>query len=163
MIPILFCESNSVYKTIPGADVFDAERNALTWKGNSPGVFHPPCRLWSRLRSFSTADLSEKFLGLWAIEMVNTYGGVLEHPSGSSLFKYVDKKHLISVDQSWFGHPCRKRTYLYIRGISRSDIPPYPCLGFVSSNVQDNKAWRNRTPLAFAQWLMEIASRSGRP
>lgn len=43
-VAALFCRSDSVYKSMPGVDVFDLERDALTWSGGSPVVAHPLCR-----------------------------------------------------------------------------------------------------------------------
>src|SRR5208282_4230466 len=87
MISVLFAARNSVYKTIPGLDVWDEDRNALKWPGGNPGIFHPPCRLWSRwLRHFSTAPIAEKELALWSVEQVRANGGVLEHPACSLLW-----------------------------------------------------------------------------
>lgn len=60
-ISVLFTMPGSIYHTIPGADCWGLpERDALEWPGGSPIVAHPPCRLWGRLRAFSTAPRSEK-------------------------------------------------------------------------------------------------------
>lgn len=42
MVAVLFARSNSVYKSMPGCDVFDLERDARTYSGNSPVIAHPP-------------------------------------------------------------------------------------------------------------------------
>ena len=36
MISVLFARSDSVYKALPGCDVWDQERNALFWPGGNP-------------------------------------------------------------------------------------------------------------------------------
>ena len=43
MIAILFARKDSVYKAMPGLDVYDFERDALTWPGGAPLIAHPPC------------------------------------------------------------------------------------------------------------------------
>ena len=45
----LFCRSDSAYKKRPDWDVYDADRDALTWEGGMPCVCHPPCRTWGVL------------------------------------------------------------------------------------------------------------------
>jgi hypothetical protein len=176
MISVLFAARDSVYKTIDGLDVWDEERNALLWPGGNPGIFHPPCRLWSAfLHQFSTAPQSEKKLAFWSVEQIRRWGGVLEHPAFSNLW---DAAHLpspgqrdsygftISIDQFWFGHQCRKRTWIYCCGIARSAVPAppirlvgqYPVALHTKQRVpKRDKYSRSATPFAFAQWLVETA------
>lgn len=45
-VAVLFARSDSVYKSIPGCDVWDINRDARNWKGGAPIVAHPPCRAW---------------------------------------------------------------------------------------------------------------------
>ena len=109
-------------------------------------------------------------------------GGVLEHPETSKLWeakalplgREIDEYggFTISVDQFWWGHRARKRTWLYIVGCSPAEIPPVP-LKFdaitrvVSWSKRRNgnnlkpisKAEREQTPPAFAEWLVELAIR----
>lgn len=174
LTPVLFTQKNSVYLTVQGFDCYDAQRDALTFKRGLPIIAHPPCRLWSRMRRFSTAPAHERWLAVWSIIYVRKYGGIVEHPAGSAIFRFMgiptngspDKYggFLISVDQSWFGHPCRKRTYLYICGISRSQVPAHP-LSFrpITSSISRSKhlkelkkTERSSTPLIFAYWLRLI-------
>jgi hypothetical protein len=68
-VSVLFVARNSVYKTL-GVDCWDEDRNALLWPGGNPIVAHPPCRLWSMLRKFSTAPESEKELAIWSVKQV---------------------------------------------------------------------------------------------
>lgn len=183
MISVLFATKNSVYKTIPGLDVWDEDRNALNWPGKNRGIFHPPCRKWSRwLRHFSTAPESEKHLAIWAVHQVRKWGGVLEHPACSTLFDHMtlprpgrrDEYGLtICVEQFWFGHKCRKASWLYICGVE--SIPPIP-LVLGEAPVQwdpkpNQKAKhpdmqrlsnhdRQATPLAFAYWLIDLCNQT---
>jgi len=48
-----FARPDSIYKSLPGCDVFDLARDARTYNGSYPVIAHPPCRAWGRLRSFA--------------------------------------------------------------------------------------------------------------
>lgn len=168
----LYVESSSVYKTL-GADCFDAGRDARTFYGTQPVVAHPPCQQWSRLRAFAHVKPVEKELALHALYVVRRNGGVLEHPSGSQLWAVASLPvpgeaadewggWTLPVEQSWWGHPCPKRTWLYIVGCAPRDIPALPFhLGRASGRVasQSSGAARVRTPVAFARWLLALAER----
>ncbi len=181
MVAVLFARKDSIYKNISGCDVFDSVRDALTWGGGCSVVAHPPCRLWSRMRHFSTAPESEKDLAIWSIQQVRKWGGVLEHPAYSTLWKsenlpQVGKKDsfggwTLSLPQFWFGHRANKPTWLYIVGCSPKDLPAIPFkLGeaaFVVGSVKKgkpkiSKAEREHTPIAFAKWLCCVAEKCNR-
>lgn len=173
-IPVLFTLPNSNYLQYHFAECYDAERNALTFSGQSAIIAHPPCRLWSRLSRFSTAPPVERILSIWAIIKVRQNGGVLEHPAGSRLFRKMlipldgslDNYggFVISIDQHWFGFKARKKTYLYIVGCSRSQIPQLT-LSFnaithsvgTSRNYKELDSRQNSiTVPALCEWLFEI-------
>lgn len=90
IIPVLFARKDSVYKTLPGTDVYDVERDALTWLGGSALIAHPPCRAWGQLKYFAKPRPNEKELAVWAIENIRRWGGVLEHPYRSDLWKSLN-------------------------------------------------------------------------
>lgn len=128
-VAALFVRRDSIYKTMPGVDCYDIDRDARTFPGGMPIVAHPPCRTWGKLKHFAMAPEHEHELGIWAVERVRDNGGVVEHPEGSSLFKVTgcavpfglpDEYGgiVIVVDQFNWGHACRKRTLLYIVGFS---------------------------------------------
>jgi hypothetical protein len=165
MISILFAAKDSIYKTIPDLDVWDEDRDALKWLGGNPGVFHPPCRLWSKwMGHLAKAPLSEMELARWSVEQVKKWGGILEHPAESKLFKEMNLPH-VEVDQFHWGHLMRKRTWLYVCGISC--LPPMPFRKGDPEVRWDNrnstklpyltKKQRQATPLDFALWLVEAA------
>lgn len=172
-VAALFVRSDSVYKTIPGVDCFDLARDARTFSGGLPVVAHPPCRLFSRLRTFSTAPESERELVYLAVDQVRQCGGVLEHPWCSTLWALrglpapgvVDSVGgwTLPVYQSAWGHRCRKATWLYIVGLSPCDLPlmplalGYPALRDLSG--MNSKAEREATPYRFALWLVDLAAR----
>lgn len=184
MIAVLFARADSAYKTLPGCDVYDIERDARTWRGGCPAVAHPPCRAWGQFHFFAKPRPDEKELALWAVEQVRRWGGVLEHPAQSSLWPAAglpEPGHIdafggwtLVVDQFWWGHRARKRTRLYIVGCGQRDIPAMPLvLGEAPCVIGDvgragtgkrpeiSKAEREATPPEFARWLVELAGRVG--
>ena len=96
-VAVLFCRADSAYKDRDACDVYDAQRDARTFRGAMPVIAHPPCRCWGALshmahRSTPNRDavvLAEKQLAIWACGQVRKCGGVLEHPAKSKLFKGV--------------------------------------------------------------------------
>ena len=190
-VAVLFAREDSIYKTLPGCDVYDQQRDARTFVGGMPVVAHPPCRTWGCLKAFATAaPAHEHALGPWAVDQVRRHGGVLEHPRGSTLFRECGIVPgglpdewggiMIEVDQFHWGHKARKRTLLYIVGTR--NLPPIPHRQGKPTHVVDrpgrtrkaerpNSAgllpWvshkeREATPPAFAEWLVEVARRCKR-
>ena len=188
-VAALFVRPDSVYKQMPGIDAWDELRDARRYKGPHPVVAHPPCRLWSCMKHFSTAPLSEKSLAYVAIKAVRSFGGVLEHPKGSSLWKEAPLPlvgeldgwggYTIEVEQFWFGHKAEKKTLLYIVGCPKERLPTMPVRFGEPTHVIDRpgrtrkkhrpnsagyKPWvskseREHSPPAFAAWLIEVARR----
>lgn len=179
MVAVLFAREDSVYKTLPGIDIYDVVRDARTWAGGCPVVAHPPCRAWGLLRQFAKPRHDEKALAILAVSHVRQFGGVLEHPARSSLWnecglpkpgEFRDEfgGYTLEIEQFNFGHKAEKRTWLYIVGAS--SIPAVPVREGKPSHVvrpQKNgtgakiltKPEREHTPLALAQWLVDLASR----
>lgn len=175
MVPVLFTMPGSVYESL-GCDCYDETRDALTWPGGRPAIYHPPCRLWSIIRRFSTAPAEEKGLALWSMDCVRRWGGVVEHPAKSTLFRETGCEFggrrdrwggwVLSVDQHWFGHPARKKTWLYVVGVGPREIPPYPIMtGPVCYQVggsrrkglpECKKSERIATPIEFAKYLIAL-------
>ena len=87
MIAVLFVRGDSAYKNYNDLDVYDAERDALTFTGDMPVIAHPPCRAWGRLSHMANPREGERELALFALANVRALGGVLEHPKGSKLWK----------------------------------------------------------------------------
>lgn len=179
MVAVLFVRKDSNYKRHPGIECFDAERNARTFIGTEAVIAHPPCRAWGKLRKFAKPRKGERALATFAIRTVRTNGGVLEHPSTSTLWKRLristdgsrDKYggFCLPIDQVAFGHKAQKRTILYICGIEAKHIPSYPytmetATHVVRSEKKDRrplitKAEREHTPPALVEWLIELARR----
>jgi hypothetical protein len=180
-VAVLFARADSVYKSLPFCDVWDAERDARRWPGGIPVVAHPPCRAWGKLRHFAKPRDDEKALATWAVDQVRQWGGVLEHPASSTLWPAKGlpapgqhDKHggwTLGVWQHWWGHRAAKATLLYIVGCEPADVPPMMLrldepTHVVQSRMRSGyrphirKAEREETPLDFARWLCEIALES---
>lgn len=166
MIAALFVRANSVYKSMPGVDAWDKERDARHWLGGSSLVAHPPCAQWGNMAQWARVKPAEKALALLALDLADRYGGVVEHPVTSRLWPHTEgrKGFLYTIDQQWFGHRAQKRTTLYINGIKPSQMPPIPYVMAEPEQPVQNmgKAERERTPPAFAQWLVDIAAQCAR-
>ena len=166
----MFCEAGSTYNDLD-AEVWGIERDAMTWEGGRPAIYHPPCRLWGQLRQFSTAPACERLTGIWAIHMVSQFGGVLEHPVGSTLFNEIPKNYpgfMSVINQCWFGHPFRKRTKLYVNGLSMGEygelIKPFVGSRYPSKRLENSsRKWRTKTPVDLAKFLIEICKRIENP
>ena len=182
-VAVLFARRDSVYKSLAGCDVWDIDRDAMTWTGGAPVVAHPPCRAWGRLRAFAKPREFARSTGPFAIDQVRAWGGVVEHPSHSSLWLYcglpapghVDRfgGWTLPISQSWFGHRAEKATWLYIVGLTMADMPSMPIALGAASHVVNSSAdlrkgmtgWRpeirkderEATPPQLAQWLVDLA------
>jgi len=145
MVAVLFARADSCYKKLPGVDVWDAERDARRWPGGCPVVAHPPCRAWGRLRHFAKPRPDEKALALFAVDQVRRFGGVLEHPEGSTLWAAAGLPApgrrdefggwTLPIAQHWFGHRAEKLTLLYIVGCAPAQVPDMPVVLGGSSHV----------------------------
>lgn len=182
-VAALFVRADSVYKTLPGVDAWDIERDARKWPGGCPVIAHPPCRAWASLRHHAKPRDGEKDLALFAIEQVRTWGGVLEHPLLSTLWAVANLPEpphpddfggrTLIVDQHWWGHRARKRTRLYVVGCVPTNEPLMPMrLGEATHTVglwsgRDKERCRpsitkpeyEGTPTEFAMWLVDLARR----
>lgn len=135
-VAVLFARADSIYKTMPECDVYDIERDAMTFQGGMPIVAHPPCRAWGRLAHMAKPRPDEKDLARWAVVQIRCYGGVLEHPSASKLWddqalgsvRAPDRAGgwTLPISQCWFGHRAEKATKLYIVGCMPADLPKLP-------------------------------------
>ena len=186
LVAVLFARRDSVYKDCIATEVFDEDRDALTFQGGLPIVAHPPCRTWGCLKAFAKAPPTEHALGPWAVEQVRRWGGVLEHPKGSSLWRECGLPRpkglpdeyggwTLEVDQFHWEHKARKRTWLYIVGTT--DVPTMPkregkpshCVGRPGGPRKPDqipccpKPDREKTPKAFAEWLLALSRKCQKP
>ncbi len=181
-VAVLFARADSIYKTMPGCDVWDEARDALRWPGGAPVVAHPPCKRWSVLNAITVDRYPGRPEFAWgndggtfrfALDAVRQWGGVLEHPAKSLAFDHFHLPRIgrgpdrfggwsFEVRQVDWGHRAEKRTWLYAVGIDPDDLPPMPPRACAApSNVEVmGKAEREHSPPEFAAWLVELARRT---
>jgi hypothetical protein len=180
-VAALYVDPRGPYPSMPGVDCWDEQRDARTYSGPAPVVAHPPCGPWSVLRFFCKHQPRD--CALIAVEQVRRWGGVLEHPAQSLLWRECRLPlpggvpdefggWSIEVDQVAWGHRARKTTWLYVVGVRPSSVAvlrggtPTHC---VNSRKRDthllelSAQGRRRTPPAFAQFLVDIARRASSP
>lgn len=182
-VSALYVREDSIYKKL-NVDCWDIERDARLYNKTNPVICHPPCRSWGKFKGIAKPRPDEKQLAITAINQVRTFGGVLEHPSGSSLWKTLNLPmgrmldqyggFTISVNQHWFGHKAEKKTLLYICGTKPGLLPDIPLsfdrIDYTVSCTQSmrrfkirkkeiSKREREETPIKFALWLIELAKK----
>lgn len=162
---VYFANNKSIYHGL-NCNVYTMLRPVQYQLG--PGIHHPPCQLWSKLRYFSNKPHCEKLYAINSMIHVRTNGGVLEHPSSSQLWKFmkVDFSEKLDVyggwclciDQSWFGFEAPKKTILYIKGINPNEIPSYPLNIVVPpKRVADlHSSRRSDTVINLANYLIQL-------
>ena len=142
MIAALFVDPRGVYSGMPDVDCWGEERDARLYPGPHPVVAHPPCARWGRYWNGGPSARTPRKLGdddgcfAAAIESVQRWGGVLEHPEGSHAWRWyglpapqgnggwqrgICGGWSCCVEQGWYGHRARKATWLYVYGVS--DLP----------------------------------------
>lgn len=168
MVSALYVDPTGPYTAMDGVDPWSERRDARRYNGPNPVVAHPPCARWSRLRGMATQDTAD--CGPLAVEVVQRFGGVLEHPAFSLLWAHCSLPepgdepdqfggYTLHVEQSRWGHRAPKPTWLYIVGCPRERLPPIP------PPVPDpggrvckmSPKQRELTPLSMAEWLVKVA------
>jgi hypothetical protein len=179
VVAALFVESGGVYATLPGVELWDAQRDARLYAGTHPVVCHSPCGPWSRLAELAhskggpaTGEDDGCFAA--ALAAVRRWGGVLEHPRCSKAWKafglpepvsgrwrYGASGYSTQVNQVEYGHRARKPTWLFYVG---EEVPPPLRWSAKSTPTHPvermGKRERKATPLAFALELIGIARRA---
>lgn len=162
MVTVLCAETNSVYKTFKGVDVYDRVRNAYNFTGKNMVITHAPCAPWSRLRMLPGVSRLERDVAFFCWERVQVNGGIFEHPYGSAFFKEVGcpPGQIVTVDQYDFGFTARKRTWLYFCGCV--PLPYQKKSGEPTRKVEDmnSRGERSRTTYGFASWLIRCVEHS---
>lgn len=194
MIAALFVETGGCYFGLDGVDPWDRQRDARNYDGLWPVVAHPPCERWGRFAKGSPlnpihtpGDDGGCFEA--ALAAVRKWGGVLEHPEGSLAFRRFDlpipspgagwissgmfdpwRGWSCYVEQGFYGHNARKRTWLYACG---TDLPSlrfgkapgsFMWIGNPSNSrakgrviIQLPRRERAATPIEFRDVLLGIA------
>jgi len=112
MPAVLWVRSDSTYyRLLPCSRLWNARRDARTYPGPWPVICHPPCGPWGKYKHNCHHS---KLDGIIAMNMVHVWGGIVEHPVGSSLFREHGRGgEILKFDQGDFGHRVPKPTLLY--------------------------------------------------
>jgi hypothetical protein len=104
MIAALFVLPRGPYTNLPDVEAWDKARDARAYAGPYPVVAHPPCERWGslwyggpmRLKLGLPALVKGDDDGCFeaALAAVRHWGGVLEHPKGSSAWGHFGLKKL---------------------------------------------------------------------
>lgn len=169
-LAVLFARGDSIYASF-AVDVWCARRDAMRYEGPWPVVAHPPCRAWGKLRHFAKPRVDEKDCALFAVYSARCWGGVVEHPAGSLVWAACGLPRpgepaddfggwTLSVEQSRWAHGATKATWLYIVGCPAELVPELPPPRTGARFVENmHVTERERTPPAFAHWLLRLAIR----
>lgn len=190
MIAALYVDPAGVYADLPDVDVWDEARDARLYAGPWPVVAHPPCNRWGQLARVNHSRWGSP-LGddggcfASALESVRRWGGVLEHPAytlawrtfglprprpGSWQRSFFDDGYVTEVSQVAYGHPARKRTWLYLVGdpvdLDWREPPHSHVVGAGVHTGESTWAPRDetseRTPPAFRDVLLGMARTASR-
>lgn len=192
IVAALFVASGGTYFGLDGVDPWDEERDARLYRGPHPVVAHPPCGRWCQLAPVNEARYGTpvghdggSFAA--ALEAVETFGGVLEHPAYTLAWHAFDLQRprrgswqkdatrlgwVTEVSQSAYGHRARKRTWLYFVGdeeppvLDWRDVPGDAVIGGGINSGECvgrpkiEKSEAIRTPDAFRELLISLARTS---
>jgi hypothetical protein len=136
-VAALFVEERGPYVELPGVEVWGISRDARLYAGPHPVVAHPPCERWGRYATGGPSAKVRRVRGAdggcfeAALAAVRRWGGVLEHPAGSSAWRTFGLLEppmgggwvvadwfggwTCRVDQGHYGHVAQKATWLYAR------------------------------------------------
>lgn len=179
-VAALFVDKKGPYFDMPGVDPWDVERDATKYAGPHPVVAHPPCARWGKFWFGSTGPHyhggrkergDDGGLFEFALRTVRRWGGVIEHPAGSSAFRAfgiptptrgagwqrtMDGEWICQLAQSAYGHRAQKLTILLLCGgepiatnwSSPATTMPVERMG---------RTERRLTPQPFADFLVALA------
>ena len=191
-VAALYIDPRGPYVGLPGVDCYDEQRDARTYAGPWPVVAHPACGPWGRLHWLYEGGEGGADCALHALRAVRRFGGVLEHPAGSTFFRRhgldlapgqldLYGGECVRVRQVEWGHACVKPTWLYIVGCrwspSRRDptrqpthviwgrrqgAAPRPHHTNTNDLLTASKKMRRLTPPRFALDLIDCAATARR-
>jgi len=182
-VAALYVETDGAYFGLDDVDPWDESRDARLYAGPCPVVAHPPCKAWSIMSLCRPEIVRGDDGGCFyaALDAVQTYGGVLEHPALTQAWKafrlprpaaegwtrdLLNEGWTCQVDQAHYGHPANKLTWLYYVG---PDPPPLiwgraPSTGrTVRNDGGGGRDQRSRTPPAFRSLLLSLAAGAAKP
>jgi len=182
MFAALYVHEHGAYADLD-ADLWPAARDARLYRGSLPVVAHPPCETWCQLAPLVRHNIGREIgddggTFAAALDAVRRFGGVLEHPAYSYAWSRFglprpirggwtrsldDPGWTTEVSQGAYGHPARKRTWLYVVGaepppLDWSEPPASRCIGGkYSGRGRVRGVLANATPPDFARTLAAIA------
>lgn len=153
-IAALYVDAKGPYQNVEGVVPWDELADARRYFGPHPVVAHPPCTRYGRLKHL--AKRNDQDCALTAVCQVRYWGGVLEHPAQSALWKLCGMPtpgepadayggYTLEVDQCDWGHVARKRTWLYLIRVPRpTEFPPHRepthwCSGYRLSSTRSKR------------------------
>jgi hypothetical protein len=180
-IAALYIDPAGPYPKLLGADAcWPMTRDAKKYDGPDPVVAHPPCGPWGMLREHCKYQDPE--CAPRAFEQVRAFGGVLEHPAYSRIFRHLKAPFPGELPDAWGGrtwevnqlawrHKCSKPTWLYIVGVPADQVAGGLRYGGTATHIltrdrrlavrdprpEVTSADRSRSPVAFAEWLISLA------
>lgn len=153
-VAALYVDESGPYSRMRGVDAWGEGRDARRYLGPHPVVAHPACGPWGRFWWAYKGGEGGAECGLFAIQQVRRFGGVLEHPAYSRLWggwgprpAPTEKRirpwtgdrlprpgerpdrfggYTLAVNQVDWGHLALKPTWLYIVGCPIAQLPPLP-------------------------------------
>lgn len=153
MIAVLCTAEKSLYRSLPNLDLWPVSRNAWNFNSDYPVIAHPPCPQWSRLKGLASEDEEQKALAFHCLHKVFSNGGILEHPEGSAFFNAAGIRPTHSINQSWFGYPIPKRTWLFCYKVKL--LPTPLSFELPSRNFHNlTKRQRSEGTHQLCQWLV---------
>ena len=190
----LFVEPDGVYSVMPMIDMWPKDRDARQYAGPYPVIAHPPCQRWGALACVNYARWGGEHnrpgndAGCFAsaLQSVNTWYGVLEHPAKTKAFtahgvqkpngvgwnKISNNAWVCEVWQSAYGHKANKATWLYYHGhtapfdliwekpIGTHQIGFWDKRGKNRNKPTLSKTEANATPIPFRDTLIKLAIHS---
>lgn len=112
VVAALWVDSKGPYVKLPGVEAWTVQLDATRYRGPWPIVAHPPCGPWGKFKWRSREDKSH---GELAMYLVHQWGGVVEQPLGSQLFKGhgLPGHQVDRIDLCDYGFAAPKPTILY--------------------------------------------------
>lgn len=162
MIAALFVQEGGAYYGLDDVDPWPESRDARLYAGPWPVVAHPPCNRWAQpLAQVNQTRYGHRVgddAGCFesALASVRRWGGVLEHPANSAAWDRFDLPApppsggwvrgfcggwTCYVEQGHYGHPARKRSWLYAYGCALPSLRwgPTP-----AENITATVSWLGR-------------------
>ena len=147
IVAALYVAKGGPYFSLPDVDPWDEARDARLYAGPHPVVAHPPCQRWGKMWKGQPGNIKRgkvETLGddggcfAAALDAVQRFGGVLEHPEHSHAWRvfgiakpprkggWIEAGdgigHTCRVEQGQYGHYAPKPTWLYAVGTPLPDL-----------------------------------------